>query len=161
MLEIQIRPCGLTEAEFRVCDDPVFAAGGECPPQRSVREDVAESGEHVAHQRCAGRPRPHHAALEPARSPQTWCCASPSRARSWCAGCSHDVRTLREIFKDFSEDEQASIVEQLKLLGTNLDQALSHTDRNEPSERASRHGSHDGALACGRAVPALPPKLRP
>jgi len=39
MLEIQIRPCGLTEAGVFACWTTLFfAAGGECPPQRSVRE---------------------------------------------------------------------------------------------------------------------------
>jgi hypothetical protein len=40
---------------------------------------------------------------------------------------------LREMFRDFSEDQQLQLIEQLKLLGTRLDQALSQhgTERVE------------------------------
>jgi DNA-binding MarR family transcriptional regulator len=39
---------------------------------------------------------------------------------------------LRELFKDFPENEQLNLIEQLKVLGMNLDQALSQ----HGSERA-------------------------
>ncbi len=42
---------------------------------------------------------------------------------------------LRDMFKDFSEDEQLQLIEQLKLLGASLDQALSKHGPEQGPER--------------------------
>ncbi len=61
LLEHEIRPFGLGEGEFRVLTALFSQPEGIAHPSELCASHLAESGQYVAHQRCARAPRPDHA----------------------------------------------------------------------------------------------------
>ena len=98
-------------------DDLVLAARRRRASERSVRARRAESGEHVAHQRCLGEPQSHHPRPRAFRTGAAWFCASRRRAKSWCAACFPRCSlSLRGLLAEFTEAEQRQLISQLKRL---------------------------------------------
>lgn len=124
MLDNQIRPFGLNEAEFRVLTTLFSQADGmahpsdlcantsQSPANMSRISDALLSRDLITRvaslhdrRKMVLRITPHGAAMVRQLLPKLWA-------------------PLREMFRDFPEDAQHALIRQLKLLGAKLDTAL-------------------------------------
>ncbi len=133
MLEQEIRPFGLAEAEFRVLTTLFSQPDGRGAPQRSVRARGAESRQHVAHQRCVGEPRPHYPRAQRSGPASHGVAHHRAGRGAGAPAAAQDVRAAaRASMQTFPEAEQRQMIEQLKRLGD----AISPRRTRIASERA-------------------------
>ncbi len=132
MLEIQIRPFGLTEAEFRVLTTLFSQPEGRAHPS-DLCAKTSQSPANMSRISDALVGRDLITRLSSLHDRRKMVLRITEQGEELVRRLLPTMYgPLREIFKDFSEDEQQQLIEQLKLLGANLDQALSQ----HGSERA-------------------------
>ena len=124
MLEIQIRPSGLTEAEFRVLTTLFSQPEGAHPGDLCAKTSQSPANMSRISDALVGRDLITR--LSSLHDRRKMVLRISEQGEELVRGLLPTMfGPLREMFKDFSEDEQLQLIEQLKLLGTKLDQALS------------------------------------
>jgi MarR family transcriptional repressor of emrRAB len=125
MLEIQIRPSGLTEAEFRVLTTLFSQPEGWAHPS-DLCAKTSQSPANMSRISDALVGRDLITRLSSLHDRRKMVLRISEQGEELVRGLLPTMfGPLREMFKDFSEEEQLQLIEQLKLLGTKLDQALS------------------------------------
>jgi MarR family transcriptional regulator, negative regulator of the multidrug operon emrRAB len=125
MLEIQIRPSGLTEAEFRVLMT-LFSQPEGCAHPGDLCAKTSQSPANMSRISDALVGRDLITRLSSLHDRRKMVLRISEQGEELVRGLLPTMfGPLREMFKDFSEEEQLQLIEQLKLLGTKLDQALS------------------------------------
>src|SRR6266481_5309753 len=132
MLEIQIRPSGLTEAEFRVLTTLFSQPEGSAHPGELCAK-TSQSPANMSRISDALVARDLITRLSSLHDRRKMVLRISEQGEELVRRLLPTMfGPLREMFKDFSEEDQLQLIEQLKLLGTRLDQALSQ----HGSERA-------------------------
>ena len=132
MLEIQIRPFGLTEAEFRVLTTLFSQPEGSAHPS-DLCAKTSQSPANMSRISDALVGRDLITRLSSLHDRRKMVLHITEQGEELVRRLLPTMYgPLREMFKDFSEEKQQQLIEQLKILSTNLDQALSH----HGSERA-------------------------
>ena len=125
MLEVQIRPSGLTEAEFRVLTT-LFSQPEGCAHPSDLCAKTSQSPANMSRISDALVGRDLITRLSSLHDRRKMVLRISEQSEELVRGLLPTMfGPLREMFKDFSEDDQLQLIEQLKLLGTKLDQALS------------------------------------
>src|ERR1700730_12274607 len=125
MLEIQIRPSGLTEAEFRVLTT-LFSQPEGCAHPSDLCAKTSQSPANMSRISDALVSRDLITRLSSLHDRRKMVLRISEQGEELVRGLLPTMfGPLREMFKDFSEEEQLRVIEQLKLLSTKLDQALS------------------------------------
>ena len=132
MLEIQIRPFGLTEAEFRVLTTLFSQPEGRAHPS-DLCAKTSQSPANMSRISDALVGRDLITRLSSLHDRRKMVLHITEQGEELVRRLLPTMYgPLRELFKDFPENEQLRLIEQLKILSTNLDQALSQ----HGSERA-------------------------
>jgi MarR family transcriptional repressor of emrRAB len=125
MLEIEIRPFGLTEAEFRVLTT-LFSQPEGCAHPSDLCANTSQSPANMSRISDALVGRDLITRLSSLHDRRKMDLRITEQGEELVRRLLPAMYgPLREMFKDFSEDEQLQLIEQMKLLGTRLDQALS------------------------------------
>jgi MarR family transcriptional regulator, negative regulator of the multidrug operon emrRAB len=125
MLEIQIRPSGLTEAEFRVLTT-LFSQPEGCAHPSDLCAKTSQSPANMSRISDALVGRDLITRLSSLHDRRKMVLRISEQGEELVRGLLPTMfGPLREMFKDFSEVEQQRLIEQLKLLSSKLDQALS------------------------------------
>jgi MarR family transcriptional repressor of emrRAB len=125
MLEIEIRPFGLTEAEFRVLTT-LFSQPEGCAHPSDLCAKTSQSPANMSRISDALVGRDLITRLSSLQDRRKMDLRITEQGEELVRRLLPAMYgPLREMFKDFSEDEQLQLIEQMKLLGTRLDQALS------------------------------------
>jgi MarR family transcriptional repressor of emrRAB len=125
MLEIEIRPFGLTEAEFRVLTT-LFSQPEGCAHPSDLCAKTSQSPANMSRISDALVGRDLITRLSSLHDRRKMDLRITEQGEELVRRLLPTMYgPLREMFKDFSEDEQLQLIEQMKLLGTRLDQALS------------------------------------
>jgi MarR family transcriptional regulator, negative regulator of the multidrug operon emrRAB len=125
MLEIQIRPFGLTEAEFRVLAT-LFSQPEGCAHPSDLCAKTSLSPANMSRISDALVNRDLITRLSSVHDRRKMVLRITEQGEELVRRLLPTMYApLREIFKDFSEGEQLQLIAQLKLLGANLDQVLS------------------------------------
>ena len=125
MLEIQIRPSGLTEAEFRVLTT-LFSQPEGCAHPSDLCAKTSQSPANMSRISDALVGRDLITRLSSVHDRRKMILRISEQGEELVRGLLPTMfGPLREMFKDFSEEDQLQLIEQLKLLGTKLDGALS------------------------------------
>jgi MarR family transcriptional regulator, negative regulator of the multidrug operon emrRAB len=125
MLEIQIRPSGLSEAEFRVLTT-LFSQPEGCAHPSDLCAKTSQSPANMSRISDALVGRDLITRLSSLHDRRKMVLRISEQGEELVRGLLPTMfGPLRDMFKDFSEEEQLHLIEQLKLLGTKLDQALS------------------------------------
>jgi DNA-binding MarR family transcriptional regulator len=125
MLEIQIRPSGLTEAEFRVLTT-LFSQPEGCAHPGDLCAKTSQSPANMSRISDALVGRDLITRLSSLHDRRKMVLRISEQGEELVRGLLPTMfGPLREMFKDFSEVEQQRLIEQLKLLSSKLDQALS------------------------------------
>jgi len=125
MLEIQIRPSGLTEAEFRVLTT-LFSQPEGCAHPGDLCAKTSQSPANMSRISDALVGRDLITRLSSLQDRRKMVLRISEQGEELVRGLLPTMfGPLREMFKDFSEEEQLRLIEQLKLLGAKLDQAMS------------------------------------
>jgi DNA-binding MarR family transcriptional regulator len=125
MLEIQIRPSGLTEAEFRVLTT-LFSQPEGCAHPSDLCAKTSQSPANMSRISDSLVGSDLITRLSSLHDRRKMVLLISEQGEELVRGLLPTMfGPLREMFKDFSEEEQLRLIEQLKLLGTKLDQALS------------------------------------
>ena len=133
MFEIQIRPFGLTEAEFRVLTT-LFSQPEGCAHPSELCAKTSQSPANMSRISDALVGRDLITRLSSLHDRRKMVLRITEQGEELVRRLLPTMYgPLREMFGDFSEDQQLQLIEQLKLLGTRLDQALSQhgTERVE------------------------------
>ena len=133
MLEIQIRPFGLTEAEFRVLTT-LFSQPEGCAHPSDLCATTSQSPANMSRISDALVGRDLITRLSSLHDRRKVVLRITEQGEELVRRLLPTMYgPLREMLRDFSEDEQLQLIEQLELLGTKLDQALSQhgTERVE------------------------------
>ena len=132
MLEIQIRPFGLSEAEFRVLTTLFSQPEGRAHPS-DLCAKTSQSPANMSRISDALVGRDLITRLSSLHDRRKMVLRITEQGEELVRRLLPTMYgPLRELFKDFPENEQLNLIEQLKILSTNLDQALSQ----HGSERA-------------------------
>jgi MarR family transcriptional repressor of emrRAB len=132
MLEIQIRPFGLSEAEFRVLTTLFSQPDGRAHPS-DLCAKTSQSPANMSRISDALVGRDLITRLSSLHDRRKMVLRITEQGEELVRRLLPTMYgPLRELFKDFPENEQLNLIEQLKILSTNLDQALSQ----HGSERA-------------------------
>jgi MarR family transcriptional regulator, negative regulator of the multidrug operon emrRAB len=125
MLEIRIRPFGLTEAEFRVLTT-LFSQPEGCAHPSDLCAKTSQSPANMSRISDALVGRDLITRLSSLHDRRKMVLRISEQGEELVRGLLPTMfEPLREMFKDFSEEEQLQLIGQLKLLVTRLDQALS------------------------------------
>jgi len=125
MLEIQIRPFGLTESEFRVLAT-LFSQPEGCAHPSDLCAKTSLSPANMSRISDALVSRDLITRLSSVHDRRKMVLRITEQGEELVRRLLPPMYgPLLEIFKDFSEGEQLQLIAQLKLLGANLDQALS------------------------------------
>jgi DNA-binding MarR family transcriptional regulator len=125
MLEVQIRPSGLTEAEFRVLTT-LFSQPEGCAHPSDLCAKTSQSPANMSRISDALVGRDLITRLSSLHDRRKMVLRISEQGEELVRGLLPTMfGPLREMFKDFSEEDQLQLIGQLKLLGTKLDQALS------------------------------------
>jgi MarR family transcriptional repressor of emrRAB len=125
MLEIEIRPFGLTEAEFRVLTT-LFSQPEGCAHPSDLCAKTSQSPANMSRISDALVGRDLITRLSSLHDRRKMDLRITEQGEELVRRLLPAMYgPLREMFKDFSEDEQLRLIEQMKLLATRLDQALS------------------------------------
>jgi len=125
MLEVQIRPSGLTEAEFRVLTT-LFSQPEGCAHPSDLCAKTSQSPANMSRISDALVGRDLITRLSSLQDRRKMVLRISEQGEELVRGLLPTMfGPLREMFKDFSEEDQLQLIEQLKQLGTKLDQALS------------------------------------
>jgi len=125
MLEVQIRPSGLTEAEFRVLTT-LFSQPEGCAHPSDLCAKTSQSPANMSRISDALVGRDLITRLSSLHDRRKMVLRISEQGEELVRGLLPTMfGPLREMFKDFSEEDQLQLIEQLKQLGTKLDQALS------------------------------------
>ena len=132
MLEIEIRPFGLSEPEFRVLTT-LFSQPEGCAHPSDLCAKTSQSPANMSRISDALVGRDLITRLSSLHDRRKMVLRITEQGEELVRRLLPTMYPpLLEIFKDFSEDEQLQLIEQLKRLGANLDQALAQ----HGSERA-------------------------
>jgi MarR family transcriptional repressor of emrRAB len=132
MLEIQIRPFGLSEAEFRVLTTLFSQPEGRAHPS-DLCAKTSQSPANMSRISDALVGRDLITRLSSLHDRRKMVLRITEQGEELVRRLLPTMYgPLRELFKDFPENEQLNLIEQLKILSTNLDLALSQ----HGSERA-------------------------
>jgi MarR family transcriptional repressor of emrRAB len=135
MLEIQIRPSGLTEAEFRVLTT-LFSQPEGCAHPGDLCAKTSQSPANMSRISDALVGRDLITRLSSLHDRRKMVLRITEQGEELVRRLLPSMYgPLRDMFKDFSEDEQLQLIEQLKLLGASLDQALSKHGPEQVPER--------------------------
>jgi MarR family transcriptional repressor of emrRAB len=125
MLEIEIRPSGLTEAEFRVLTT-LFSQPEGCAHPSDLCAKTSQSPANMSRISDALVGRDLITRLSSLHDRRKMVLRISEQGEELVRGLLPTMfGPLREMFKDFSEEQQLRLIEQLKLLSSKLDQALS------------------------------------
>jgi MarR family transcriptional repressor of emrRAB len=125
MLEIEIRPSGLTEAEFRVLTT-LFSQPEGCAHPSDLCAKTSQSPANMSRISDALVGRDLITRLSSLHDRRKMVLRISEQGEELVRGLLPTMfGPLREMFKDFSEEEQLRLIEHLKLLSSKLDQALS------------------------------------
>jgi MarR family transcriptional repressor of emrRAB len=125
LLELEIRPFGLTEAEFRVLTT-LFSQPEGCAHPSDLGAKTSQSPANMSRISDALVGRDLITRLSSLHDRRKMDLRITEQGEELVRRLLPTMYgPLREMFKDFSEDEQLQLIEQMKLLGTRLDQALS------------------------------------
>ena len=125
MLEIQIRPSGLTEPEFRVLTTLFSQPEGSAHPS-DLCAKTSQSPANMSRISDALVGRDLITRLSSLHDRRKMVLRISEQGEELVRRLLPSMLgPLREMFKEFPEDQQLQLIEQLKLLGTRLDQALS------------------------------------
>ncbi len=125
MLEVQIRPSGLTEAEFRVLTT-LYSQPEGCAHPSDLCAKTSQSPANMSRISDALVGRDLITRLSSLHDRRKMVLRISEQGEELVRRLLPTMfGPLREMFKDFSEEDQLQLIEQLKLLGTRLDQALS------------------------------------
>jgi MarR family transcriptional regulator, negative regulator of the multidrug operon emrRAB len=125
MLEIQIRPSGLTEAEFRVLTT-LFSQPEGCAHPGDLCAKTSQSPANMSRISDALVGRDLITRLSSLHDRRKMVLRISEQGEELVRGLLPTMfGPLREMFKDFSEEQQLRLIEHLKLLSSKLDQALS------------------------------------
>jgi len=125
LLEIEIRPFGLNEAEFRVLTT-LFSQPEGCAHPSDLCAKTSQSPANMSRISDALVGRDLITRLSSLHDRRKMDLRITEQGEELVRRLLPTMYgPLREMFKDFSEDEQLQLIEQMKLLGTRLDQALS------------------------------------
>jgi MarR family transcriptional repressor of emrRAB len=133
MLELEIRPFGLTEPEFRVLMT-LFSQPDGCAHPSELCAKTSQSPANMSRISDALVGRDLITRLSSLHDRRKMVLRITEQGEELVRRLLPTmVGPLREIFKEFSEDQQLQLIEQLKLLGAKVDQALSQhgTERVE------------------------------
>ena len=133
LMEMEIRPFGLTEPEFRVLTT-LFSQPEGCAHPSDLCAKTSQSPANMSRISDALVGRDLITRLSSLHDRRKMVLRITEQGEELVRRLLPTmVGPLREIFKDFSEDQQLRLIEQMKLLGTKLDQALSQhgTERVE------------------------------
>jgi MarR family transcriptional repressor of emrRAB len=132
MLEIEIRPFGLSEPEFRVLTT-LFSQPEGCAHPSDLCAKTSQSPANMSRISDALVGRDLITRLSSLHDRRKMVLRITEQGEDLVRRLLPTMyQPLLEIFKDFSEDQQLQLMEQLKRLGANLDQALAQ----HGSERA-------------------------
>jgi MarR family transcriptional repressor of emrRAB len=132
MLEIEIRPFGLSEPEFRVLTT-LFSQPEGCAHPSDLCAKTSQSPANMSRISDALVGRDLITRLSSLHDRRKMVLRITEQGEELVRRLLPTMYPpLLEIFKDFSEDEQLQLIEQLKRLGANLDQSLAQ----HGSERA-------------------------
>ncbi|MEA3109660.1 MAG: MarR family transcriptional regulator, negative regulator of the multidrug operon emrRAB [Gammaproteobacteria bacterium] len=125
LLELEIRPFGLSEAEFRVLTT-LFSQPEGCAHPSDLGAKASQSPANMSRISDALVGRDLITRLSSLHDRRKMDLRITEQGEELVRRLLPTMYgPLREMFKDFSEDEQLQLIEQMKLLGTRLDQALS------------------------------------
>jgi MarR family transcriptional repressor of emrRAB len=125
MLESQIRPFGLAEVEFRVLTT-LFSQPEGCAHPSDLCAKTSQSPANMSRISDALVGRDLITRLSSLHDRRKMVLRITEQGEELVRRLLPTMAgPLREMFKDFSEGEQLQLIEQLKLLGAKLDQALS------------------------------------
>ncbi len=133
MLDIQIQPFGLTEAEFRVLTT-LFSQPEGCAHPSDLCATTSQSPAYMSRISDALVGRDLITRLSSLHDRRKMVLRITEQGEDLVRRLLPTMcGPLSEMLRDFSEDEQLQLIEQLELLGTKLDQALSQhgTERVE------------------------------
>ena len=135
MLESQIRPFGLTEAEFRVLTT-LFSQPEGCAHPGELCANTSQSPANMSRISDALVGRDLITRLSSLHDRRKMVLRITEQGEELVRGLLPTMYgPLLEIFKDISEAEQLLLIEQMKGLGAKVDQALQHHGAERVTER--------------------------